>query len=255
MSKHRNLGDHRRTKENSVVPLETIVELIESNAGPVQREHGGVFFDGTIGTTHIRVTPVDVDAVDGARIANVISIMTELPELPIPSEDPALAAFNMGAAFSAAIWNEETGCIELVSRQSCFEDDDEAWRLYVPMVAFAAISQSHTFLKFLTTQLNKSDAEVESVFAKAHEPSRWGEEEFQLTQERLGQFGLFANGGQGGLTAEFPWDAWAVSSMDSLVTGEERKRTSLLMLKTEERHPCLGNGLFCRLVLPHGPGI
>ncbi len=38
-----------------------------------------------------------------------------LPELPIPSEDPALAAFNMGAAFSAAIRNGETGCIELVS--------------------------------------------------------------------------------------------------------------------------------------------
>ena len=38
--------------------------------------------------------------------------------------------------------------------------------------------------------------------------------------------------------------------MDLLVSGGERKRTSLLMLKTEERHPCLGNGLFCRLVLP-----
>ncbi len=103
MSKHINLGDHRRTNENSLVPLETIVELIESDVGPVQREHGGVSFDGTIGTTHIRVTPVDVDAVDGARIANVVSIVTELPELPIPSTDEALAVFNMGAAFSAAI--------------------------------------------------------------------------------------------------------------------------------------------------------
>ena len=55
MSKHRNLGDHRGTNENSLVPLETIVELIESDVGPVQREHGGVSFDGTIGTTHIQV--------------------------------------------------------------------------------------------------------------------------------------------------------------------------------------------------------
>ena len=72
--------------------------------------------------------------------------MTELPELPIASEDAALAVCNMGAAFSAAIRNEETGRIELVSRLSCFEDDDEAWRLYVPMVAFAAMYQSDIFL-------------------------------------------------------------------------------------------------------------
>ena len=41
MSTHSNLGDHRRTKENSLVPLETIVELIESHVGPVQREQDG----------------------------------------------------------------------------------------------------------------------------------------------------------------------------------------------------------------------
>jgi superfamily I DNA/RNA helicase len=42
------------------------------------------------------VTPVDVDAVDGARIANVISIVTKLPELPIPSEDRSdtVSVFN-----------------------------------------------------------------------------------------------------------------------------------------------------------------
>ena len=137
-----------------------------------------------------------------------------------------------------------------MSRLSCFENDDEAWGLYVPMIAFAAISQSDAFLRFLSTQLIGSDADPECVFVRTDEPSRWGEGDFELTQDRLDQFGIFANGGEGGLTAEFPWDSGAVSSMDWLVSGGERKRTSLLTLATEERHPCLGHGLFCRLVLP-----
>jgi hypothetical protein len=250
MSTLRELEAHSRTKASSAVPLEVIAELIEDEVGAVQRESGGVFFDGTIGTTHIRVTPVDVDTIDGGRIANIVSIVTELPELPIPSTDQALAAYNMGAGFSAAIRDEETGCIQLVSRLSCFEDDDEAWSLYVPMIVFAAMYQSDTFVKFLAEQYIKAHAEPESEIAKAVEPSRWGAEDFELTQEQLDQFGVYANGGEGGLTAEFPWDAGAVSSMDWLVSGGERKRTSLLTLTTEESHPCLGNGLFCRLVIP-----
>lgn len=236
-------------RDNSV-PLEAIVELIESGIGSITREPDGVSFDGAIGITHIRVRPIDVDAIDRAKITNVISIVTELPELPIPSDDAALAVCNTGAAFSAAIRNEETKRIELVSRLSCFENDDEAWRLYVPMVAFAAMFQSDIFLKFLSQLLSSSGIEVEGEFAGGDEPPPWGAEDFQLTQERLDQIGIFANGGEGGLTAEFPWDAGAVSQMESLITGGERKRTSLLLLKTEESHPYLGNGLFCRLVLP-----
>ncbi len=59
MSTQRNLDVHCRTKASSAVPLEVIAELIESEVGPIQREPGGIFFDGTVGTTHIRVTPVD----------------------------------------------------------------------------------------------------------------------------------------------------------------------------------------------------
>lgn len=239
-----------RGGRDNFAPLEAIIELIESGIGSVSREPDGVSFDGSIGTTRIRVTPIDVDAVDRAKITNVISIVTELPELPIASEDAPLAVCNMGAAFSAAIRNEETGRIDLVSRLSCFEGDDEAWSLYVRMVAFAAMFQSDIFLKFLSQQLSGSDIEVEGEFAGGDEPPPWGAEDFQLTQERLDQIGIFANGGEGGLTAEFPWDAGAVSQMENLITGGERKRTSLLLLKTEENHPCLGNGLFCRLALP-----
>jgi hypothetical protein len=118
------------------------------------------------------------------------------------------------------------------------------------MIVFAAMYQSDTFVKFLAEQFRKSDDEPESEFARAVQPSSWGAEDFELTQEQLDQFGVYANGGEGGLTAEFPWDAGAVSSMDWLVSGGERKRTSLLTLGTEERHPCLGHGLLCRLVLP-----
>ncbi len=250
MSTQRELEVHSRTKTSSAVPLEVIAELIEGEVGPIQREPGGIFFDGTVGTTHIVVTPVDVDTIDRNKVANIVSIVTELPELPIPSTDQALVAYNMGAGFSAAIRDEEIGCIQLVSRLSCFEDDDEAWRLYVPMIVFAAMYQSDTFVKFLAQQLIKSDADPESVFAKVVEPSRWGAADFELTQVQLDKFGVFANGGEGGLTAEFPWDAGAVSSMDWLASGGERKRTSLLTLTTTESHPCLGNGLFCRLVLP-----
>ena len=52
-----------RGDRNNSVPLEAIVELIESGIGSVTREPDGVSFDGSIGTTHLRVTPVDVDAI------------------------------------------------------------------------------------------------------------------------------------------------------------------------------------------------
>ena len=78
MSENRDLEDRVRAPANSAVPLETILDLIERDTGPVQRGPGGASFDGTIGTTYIRVTPVDIDAVDGARIANVISVVTKL---------------------------------------------------------------------------------------------------------------------------------------------------------------------------------
>ncbi len=89
MSKHDDLVDHCYTKSIGV-PLETIAELIESEVGPVQRESGGIFFDGTVGTTHIRVTAVDVDTIDREKVANVISIVTELPELPVPAQTKPL---------------------------------------------------------------------------------------------------------------------------------------------------------------------
>ncbi len=94
MSTQRDLEVHCRTKASSVVPLEVVAELIESEVGPIQREPGGIFFDGTVGTTHIRVTAVDVDTFDREKVANIISIVTELPELPIPGTDEALAVFN-----------------------------------------------------------------------------------------------------------------------------------------------------------------
>ena len=141
MSTQRELEAHSRTKANSAVPLEVIAELIEGEVGTIERDSDGIFFDGTFGTTHIRVTPVDVDTIDRDKVTNIVSIVTELPELPIPSTDEALAAYNMGAGFSAAIRDDETGRIKLVCRLSCFEGDDEAWGLYVPMIAFAAISQ------------------------------------------------------------------------------------------------------------------
>jgi hypothetical protein len=46
------------------------------------------------------MTPADVDTIDREKVANVISILTELPELPIPSTDEALAAYR------ASLWRD-----------------------------------------------------------------------------------------------------------------------------------------------------
>jgi hypothetical protein len=60
--------------------------------------------------------------------------------------------------------------------------------------------------------------------------------------------GVFANGDDTGLTAEFAWDPGAFSAIQTLL-GKPRKRTSLLRIERTE-HPSLGRGLFCRLDLP-----
>ncbi len=70
---YRDIEFHCRTKASSAVPLEVIAELIESEVGPIQREPGGIFFDGTVGTTHIRLTPVDVNTIDRDRGSHLVT--------------------------------------------------------------------------------------------------------------------------------------------------------------------------------------
>jgi hypothetical protein len=84
--------------------------------------------------------------------------------------------------------------------------------------------------------------------------SLWGASEFEAVVERLANTGFLANASARGLTAEFPWELGAVSAM-------EGPRTSLLTMSSEEPHPVLGAGLFCKLELPvaltgdEGPAI
>jgi hypothetical protein len=246
------LGGSGTGKRTSSVPLDDILATVQRLIPDVHREDHGFSFRGRLGTTHLHVRPVYHKAKDGSRITDVVTITTDVTEFPIPAvgTEANLAALNMSAVLSALLLVRRGETPVLVSRLSAFEGDDEAWNLYTPILAFAAVYQSEVFVQtILRADPSRAADDDSEVVPEAHAASPWGAREFDLAQDLLERIGILANSDATGLTAEFPWDKGAVSHMEGFLGGP-LKRTSLLRFTTTERHPALGNGLLCRLTLP-----
>jgi len=249
-TKSTNSGTAKRI---SSVPLDDILATVRRLIPSVHPEPHGFSFRGRLGTTHLHVQPVDHRTKDDSRITDVVTITTDLTDFPIPSETPEvnLAALNMNAVMSALMLVRRGKTAVLSSRLSAFEGDDEAWNLYTPMLAFAAVFQSEVFVQ----TVRRADPSWEEdddteVLPESNAASPWDAGDFDLAQDFLDRIGVLANGDATGLTAEFPWDPGATSQIERFFGRDPGGRTSLLRVTTTERHPALGNGLLCRLVLP-----
>jgi hypothetical protein len=245
------LSSSGTSRRISSVPLDNILATVQRLIPEVDREEHGFSFRGRFGTTHLHVRSLDHMAKMGRRITDVVTISTDIADFPVPQggAEDGLSALNRNAALSALVLMRRGESTVLVTRLSAFEGDDEAWNLYTPMLALAAVYQSECFVQTMLRLGPSRKIDDTEVLPEGNAASPWGALDFDLAQELLDRGGVLANSDATGLTAEFPWDEGAVSHVEGFLGGP-LGRTSLLRLTTTERHPALGNGLLCRLSLP-----
>jgi len=194
--------------------------------------------------TTISVEPIDIDTWDGQRITECVTIRTPLTRFKLFDEQ-RYTFINIFATTGAVVRNEEEQDA-IISRLPLFEGDDVALAdLYTPVIANAACMQVvGPVCGFYYLQSERAQVQADKIALHDWDsPSRWGASEFQHAEDLLRQAGAYANGGEGGLTVEFPWEAGAISA----IAGE---CTSLFQVRADQPHPSAGNGLFYRLDLP-----
>lgn len=201
-------------------------------------------FDNTIGRTTIFATPIDFKTPDGYHLLDRLVIKTVLPEGVWQMSDSQICQANTLATTGALMIDPDTKELVIISTATLLDggdDDDSLPRLYVPLVASAAVFHPYGLVSM--DSFRDSDTGAPYEFEMSNDPSRWGQADFESAEMALRQCGVFSNAGSTGLTAEFPWDDGGVS----WVSGDE---TSLMTFQSDMRHPHLGSGLFFKLELP-----
>lgn len=234
-------GKQRGSGNN--IPLDKIAMIIESGAANVKRNKKGIIFQSNLGTTSVSIAPKNVQCTDGSEISDVITIKTNLPKEFNLLDDEKIAVLNMLATFSALIKDETSGETFIASRLSVFKDDEDSWRLYVPLIGFSAIFQADSVRNNINYSFGKQQISENDRLPESDEPSRWGKDEFEHAKTVFDNMGMLANTDHDGMTVEFPWEPEGVSA----VMGH---KTSLLMIKANEPSPLWGNGIFFKLELP-----
>jgi hypothetical protein len=210
-----------------------------------------VSFPVLYGRCTISASPLNIDTYDGLRLSEQLVARTDLVYVINDMEDDFLALANEYATTGAALRCPDTGTAVLVSRVSVFEDDTEALlNYYAPSLYWSSLVQSFSIQQamrrqFGTDWLGEKSQLIGTPGCDA--PSRWDAGQFTDAEQRLRERGVYCNAGEAGLTAEFPWDPGAVSSM----TGHQ---TSLFQANGAVAHPTAGNGLAFRLILPTAGG-
>ncbi len=204
-------------------------------------------FPVLFGRCTLSVSPLNIDTYDGFRLSERIEARTVLSYVIDDFEKPFFRLANTYATTGAVLRCPETENAVIVSGINVFRQDVEALHgFYVPTLLWSSLVQSfsvqHALRETFGTDLlgEKSD---QIGMPGCDEPSYWQPEDFASAEEMLRDNGIYSNASETGLTAEFPWEAGAVSA----IAGDQ---TSLLQLNSEVTHPTAGNGLAFRLVLP-----
>ena len=229
------------SSNDSSVPLADIAAILRTVRGQVEESEGRISFPAGQTTTTLEVQPVHLQTTDGLEVSEIVIITTVVPERDVSFNEEQIVASNMYSALSALVRDEKDNSLRMVNRLSAYKGDDAAWKLYAPVLAFAAALQGETFAKSLGQVVGLSQESLD--IPEKDQPSPWCKDDFDAAVEPLARNGVFANAGETGLTAEFPLEAGAVSAS----FGDS---TSLLTFKNDMPHPALGNGLFVKLALP-----
>jgi hypothetical protein len=242
-------GEDREAKNQptTLISLETIDALLKSANIVTRREDNALSFKGFIGETRIEIAPSGFRTTDGLEISEIIRIESLLQQMPVTWNDGLLCAVNM-AASNGALAVDSEGRLRIKSRISLFSGEPRDVRnVYIGIVFLGAIIHTNAVQASIVDAWHLPASMAEPL-PDSNVDGAWAPSAFQRTLSMMTKGGVFANGDDSGLTAEFAWDPGAFSAMEALL-GKRRKRTSLLRIECME-HPKLGKGLFCRLDLP-----
>ena len=225
--------------------METLRSALGVVCSSIESGDTWLSFDNTLGRTTIFATPVDIETRDGYHLLDRLVVKTVLPRGEWQTDRSLLVQINTLATMGALMIDPDTGEAVIVSNVTLVDGEGQEEilkRVYVPLVAQAAVCHPYCLIAVNRGQ-NDTATGTPGELSVFDEPSHWGLEDFKSTETLLRLAGIFANAGETGLAAEFPWDDGGVS----WVTDDE---TSLLTIQSDMRHPHIGNGLFFKLELP-----
>jgi hypothetical protein len=223
--------------------LDSVVEALNGDNIASVRTSNSLTFERRMGTTVIRVNPVDVTTIDGYRTLETVTITTDVSStVHLPIEQVAVA--NRYASLSALIRDPDSGDLSLATRITNYEGFDNSLAYWTRVLDCAWITHDHGLAAAINDMFPR---ENQATWGGLPLPARdfedqWQIEEFESAVEVLNSWGCFANASGQGLTAEFPWQ-------DKGVSAALGHQTNLFTLTTREVHPILGRGLLCKLEL------
>lgn len=216
-----------KQRGNVDVPLGVLEDTLRSaNMQFVRSRHELSVDHGTVKT---RVTVRTLEP-DDAPVESVITVKTLLGDgAERRFAHPYMAAgFNRRAAISALSIEQGRFCIG--SRLTTHVGFD-AWAVYYPLLALSVLDPMSAFQR---GQIASDDEHA----------SAWMGADFEQVERKMSEI-CYCNADAIGFTAEFGLR----SGERSVLHGH--KRTALLQLKSNQRHPSLGPGLLCLLNMPH----
>jgi CheY-like chemotaxis protein len=236
-----------KNRPTTLISLETIDALLRSANIVTRMEGNSLTFKGFIGETRIEISPSGFRTAGGLEISEIIRIESQLEKMPVTWNEGLLCAVNM-AASNGALTVDSDGKLRIKSKVSVFsEEPREVTDVYIGIIFLGAIIHTNALQASMVDAFRMPISKAEPL-PDSHVDGVWAPAGFERTVSLMRKGGVFSNGDDCGLTAEFAWDVGAGSAIENLL-GKRRKRTSLLRIECME-HPNLGKGLFCRLELP-----
>jgi hypothetical protein len=248
-------------------PLDQVHAHLAGTFPDIHREKLSLSFNAHTGRTTIKVLPSNYQTEDGMTISEVVVLEHEAEGFDRITLEQA-AAVNRYATVSALFaGTSDVITPRTVSKVGIFSTDQAAAeRVYAPMIAMEAAAISWWTACICAGEFNV-DPDL-SPLTMIDDAAPYARDDFEKAAEIFNSRPIMATVGEDSLTFELPWDEGAVSSMyrdpgvlDTIraelrangMTDEEINlmggRTSLVTIKTTERHPIFGEGLQCLLQL------
>lgn len=189
------------------------------------------------GESALRVEPIARVATDGALLSEVVTLTHRSVQFAGLSAQ-ARSQLNRWAALGALVPGEGNAEGQWSTKVGIFSTDQvAAERLYAPLLCGQA-----TIIGWHSQCLAQGLYKVEpnqGPLAHADEPARVDQSEFAAAKSMSDRLGLKGTLQEGSYSVEFPWEQPGVPG-----------RTSLLWVRTAERHSLYGNGVLSTLELP-----
>jgi hypothetical protein len=228
--------------EETNFTLKTIEMMLNQAGRKTVRENESIRIPTDAGDTVVSSKRIRASTIDGFKIADRVTVKTEIPEQFRPAmSQRAAAILNAFAGLSALVCDTQTGSVFIGSRLTIYKTEEQALDFFMPLLALSAFLQvrvlAQTVVKLLTGRSGYPHP------TESNAPSLWSGGDLEETCNALDGINVVSSDSANGLTAELPWDTGSTSVLSC-------DRTSLLRLRTDMPHPAMGSGLFFQLVLP-----